>query len=366
MYFKQLDFLRFIAVTMVIMQHWFHFGTMMGVDLGRVGVLIFFTLSGFLITGILLDRKEHIEAGKSNLGAELKTFYIRRILRIAPIYYILLLFLFVFSYEEIRTKFWWYFLYGSNIYTYIHQSWDGLIGPLWSLAVEEQFYLFWPFVILGLPKKYISVFLKFCILFGPVLRLGSVLLAELIFTKADYKISGLVLMPSCIDCFAWGGLLAYSKKNAVQLNLGLLNLKTFSVVVLVTIVTIKINPSVSVELFYPTVLSIFSVFIIHYLVIGITGIGEYIVGNSFLLYLGKISYGMYLYHGPFPLIMGTLDFILSKLKVPFLLYDSFLNQPAFIKGVVFIFYLLVICTVSYFLIEKPFNRLKDHFIYARK
>lgn len=365
MYFKQLDFLRFAAVSLVIMQHWFHFDVLTGVDLGRIGVLIFFTLSGFLISGILLERKEQIEAGKSNLRSELKTFYVRRLLRIAPVYYLLLFFLFLFSYEGIREKFWWYFLYGSNIYTYIHQSWDGMIGPFWSLAVEEQFYLFWPAVLLGIPGKYVDVFFKYCILFGPLFRLGSILLAKSIFQHFDYNLSSIVLMPSCIDCFAWGGLLAYYRKNNLRPVLALLNLKNFGVITLITVIIITVPSSIVVELFYPTILSLLSVFLIHYLVIGVTGIGQRIVSNSFFLYLGRISYGIYLYHGPFPLIMGTVDFLLIKLKIPVNVYEPVLKYAEGIKGLVFILYLISICTISYYLFERPFNRLKEKFLYVR-
>jgi peptidoglycan/LPS O-acetylase OafA/YrhL len=115
---------------------------------GWCGVSLFFVLSGFLITGILVDSKEDRHC--------LRNFYARRTLRIFPLYYALVLFCTLvapllkgFASAQPASDAWMYWLYLSNYHDAFRGSTsDGWLGPLWSLAVEEHFYLVWPTVIL--------------------------------------------------------------------------------------------------------------------------------------------------------------------------------------------------------------------------
>lgn len=122
---------------------------------GVRGVDLFFVLSGFLITGILYDGRD--ESG--SLGR----FYVRRSLRIFPLYYASLLVLLILLplistpaatlFSSARDQQWWFWLYGVNVYQSWHGAWP--FGPLdhfWSLAIEEHFYLVWPFVIVYLSR----------------------------------------------------------------------------------------------------------------------------------------------------------------------------------------------------------------------
>jgi peptidoglycan/LPS O-acetylase OafA/YrhL len=118
-----------------------------GLHRGWIGVQLFFVLSGFLITGILLDARDAPDYYRS--------FFVRRVLRIFPLYYATLLVLFVLlpalgllpsSFKRdsmVELSYWAYF---SNWYGPFHQGEDS-VSHLWSLALEEQFYLLWPFVI---------------------------------------------------------------------------------------------------------------------------------------------------------------------------------------------------------------------------
>jgi peptidoglycan/LPS O-acetylase OafA/YrhL len=117
---------------------------------GALGVDLFFVLSGFLITGILYDAR--------NEPAYFRNFYMRRLLRIFPLYYAVLVVVFfvvpaipAFQGSEIaglREHQAWAWLYGVNIYLAIHNGWVlSYIEHFWSLAVEEHFYLVWPFVV---------------------------------------------------------------------------------------------------------------------------------------------------------------------------------------------------------------------------
>ncbi|ARQ56965.1 acyltransferase 3 family protein [Rhizobium sp. Kim5] len=161
----ELDGLRGVAVGMVLIWHFvgapltsrdnFLFKAIHDVTiLGRTGVDLFFVLSGFLIIGIILDRQQPA-------FRFLRHFYLRRVLRIVPSY-LALVFLFwsavyagasnaVFNAD---TPLWRHLTFTQNIWMATHEQWGpGGISVTWSVAIEEQFYLVFPFVILFLPKR---------------------------------------------------------------------------------------------------------------------------------------------------------------------------------------------------------------------
>ncbi|HEX3380105.1 MAG TPA: acyltransferase [Paraburkholderia sp.] len=138
------DGLRAIAVLMVFLQHRL-FGDIG--EIGHLGVWIFFALSGFLIIGILSSQRARIETGDSRFGVELRRFLFRRTLRIFPIYYLMLvvmcvLMTFGFASPELASGMPFHFAYLSNFWIgSVLRYWPGRYSHLWSLAIEEQFYL---------------------------------------------------------------------------------------------------------------------------------------------------------------------------------------------------------------------------------
>ena len=152
----QLDGLRAFAVLAVFAQHALRAPLWMGVDL-------FFVLSGFLITGILLERKSR---GQSYFSY----FYARRIRRILPPYLLLMVvssLLFGLGWAH----YWqWYTFFATNIGDALGQSGHDSLNILWSLAVEEQFYIFWPFVVLLLPERALAFVAAALIVIAPLLR----------------------------------------------------------------------------------------------------------------------------------------------------------------------------------------------------
>ncbi|MGF6771644.1 peptidoglycan/LPS O-acetylase OafA/YrhL [Paraburkholderia sp. GAS199] len=153
------DGLRAIAVVMVFFQHRI-FGDIG--EIGHLGVWIFFALSGFLIIGILSAQRERIEQRASRFGAELKRFLFRRTVRIFPIYYLMLIVMcglmaFGFGSPELAGGMPYHFAYLSNIWigSVLH-SWPGRYSHLWSLAIEEQFYLvFAPLLLLLATRRHL-------------------------------------------------------------------------------------------------------------------------------------------------------------------------------------------------------------------
>jgi peptidoglycan/LPS O-acetylase OafA/YrhL len=144
--YHRLDGLRFVAISLVLFEHFGWRGE--SVLLGYYGVDLFFVISGFLITGILL------RAPDGDQGSALVRFFGRRALRIFPPYYLLLVVLLAFNIEPAREMSVSLFTYTFNYATFYKGAHgENPLFYLWSLSVEEQFYIVWPFLILGLKRR---------------------------------------------------------------------------------------------------------------------------------------------------------------------------------------------------------------------
>ncbi|HEX6051682.1 MAG TPA: acyltransferase, partial [Gemmatimonadaceae bacterium] len=162
-----LDGVRGLAVALVLVCHvawdfsspsYMERGLIEVARAGWIGVDLFFVLSGFLITGILLDTR----GGPKYF----RHFYVRRTLRIFPLYYAILVGVFVITplvaatrdrrwFTDIVDQQGWFWTYTSNVFLAVTGRWEqtGILGHFWSLAVEEQFYLIWPAVVLLLSPR---------------------------------------------------------------------------------------------------------------------------------------------------------------------------------------------------------------------
>src|SRR5882672_10627261 len=166
---KALDGVRGIAILLVILFHYGYLGC------GWIGVQLFFVLSGYLITSILLQERSQ------SLGAYLKRFYWRRSLRIFPLYYLYLLVLLgTYLALKIPPAFsdqWIYlFTYTYNV-RQVLPNYDGsqLLIHLWSLSVEEQFYLIWPLLVFVFAAHRFRTLLIALVVAVPLLRLLAAL-----------------------------------------------------------------------------------------------------------------------------------------------------------------------------------------------
>jgi peptidoglycan/LPS O-acetylase OafA/YrhL len=137
----QFDAVRAIAFLAVFAFHTIH------LPLGYLGVDLFFVLSGFLITRNLLKLRD-----SATTGSAFGSFFYRRLLRIVPPYYLVLLLVFVFEHFAAH-ELGWYLGFASNIRDSIKPTLEGPQVTFWSIAVEEQFYIVWPFLVLLLPKR---------------------------------------------------------------------------------------------------------------------------------------------------------------------------------------------------------------------
>ncbi len=154
---EQFDTLRAAAFSMVFLRHTLH------LPAGWLGVDLFFVLSGFLITRNLLSLRE------TTLSNALSVFYFRRLLRIVPPFYVALAVMLALTPLTLRDAP-WYFGFASNVRDSLYPAIEGPPVTLWSIAVEEQFYLAWPLLVLLLPERRLAPAFVLVVALAPLVR----------------------------------------------------------------------------------------------------------------------------------------------------------------------------------------------------
>ena len=363
-YVRQLDGIRALAVLLVILSHWLPAFTLSKLGFGPIGVDIFFVLSGFLITRILIVERLKISAAPLSYSRlnSIKNFMIRRCLRIFPIYYLLLILLVIFAnqFPNPVLKDWeWFFFYLQNIHYFNNQTWPGgCLSHLWSLAVEEQFYFFWPWLILFVPQRCMLILMVTLFFIGfastkwwiPMFIGGSM--------------TG-ILTPTCMHAFASGGILAYfhvktgNKFHQLKYYFLIPGLISFAYLL------------IGIYGFFPllvdsrTLVSIFIVGLISAILINSNSkLSKYLLGNSVLVFLGRISYGVYLYHNFIPKLLNSLLHLLNKKNIGIYLlsYNSNIYKQSILFYLISFIILLVLSSISFFMFETKFQKLKKYFI----
>jgi peptidoglycan/LPS O-acetylase OafA/YrhL len=324
----QLDGLRALAFLSVFVNHAF------SVSLLWIGVDLFFVLSGFLITTILL--KQRTEEGY------FRVFYYRRFLRIFPPYYLFLVMVFVFYETNWQAHWYWYAFYLSNIregFSCGHSV--GVLVPMWSLAVEEQFYLLWPLFVYTLGPRGMLWFSLALIFAAPLTR---------------FYLSGApctpvyFLLPCRVDLLAAGALLAIVRAQAParfhafsQRGLGW----AVSCGVIFTTLAIAVPSfrlSARAVLFDTvgfTLIGGVMTGIVAYAIPARKGWIHRLLSHRVLVYLGTISYSMYLCH----------DLVIAHFRR---MGFSMLSGALWSSVVV-----LVCCSISWFFFEKPIQSYKN-------
>ncbi|WP_234735019.1 acyltransferase family protein [Tellurirhabdus bombi] len=357
-YLPQLDGLRCLAVLFVLLEHWL--GARNILPLGPLGVTLFFVLSGFLITRILLTSKEKLAGQQGGFKRYIKTFYIRRTLRIFPLYYAILILLAVLNVPPVRETLVWSALYATNIYMIIHRTWLGSIDHFWSLAVEEQVYLVVPFVLFFLPKRLV-----------PWLVIGTMLVSfavrYMVYRWPLPLMVSYVATPACLDSFGLGALLAYWYLYKPTLFQKIFS-NTWLIISSVALYSCLLALSMNNESFhkvYPALwdrfcASVMGAFIIGGAVIGYKGVGKWLLENPFSQYIGRISYGLYLIHAfVYNAFYMNYDFVLMSPWNEWVAAIPALDNWILLKLAYCLSITVVLASLSWYLLENPINRLKD-------
>lgn len=347
-----LDGVRAFAVGGVILEHWASgfpgaMRTMVeSIDLGGLGVECFFVLSGFLITLILLDTKDRKLPFKTALGH----FYTRRVLRIFPAYYAMLL-VGLLVFPQMREVFGWHALYLSNLYPLWHDTFAPIGGHFWSLAVEEQFYLLWPLIVLLLPvRRVMYLALALCVL-APLTRLG------LWYAMDGIHLSMWTFPTTAFDLLCFGAFLACVKHQFGLPGDGqfMQRLRWAGLAALVAygVVYTQYHHTLVFGMFGRTLTALFFGALIAHAANGFNGPTKWLLGNKPIVWLGTISYGLYIFH-PF----------IPKAYLLFLEYFQ-LGQDVF--GVYYLRYplmaaaLLLLTASSFYFLERPIRSLRKYF-----
>ena len=350
-YIKQLDSVRAIAVLLVIASHWlFDNPVIIAIQAGRLGVDTFFVLSGFLISGILLRNRAEIESSAGNKADAIKNFFIRRGLRIFPIYYLTIFILFALGDEthtHIKENFIYFLTYTSNFYFYKNDAWDGILSHLWSLAVEEQFYLIWSWFILFIPRERL--------LAGIIVFIG-------IGVVANYTLRNsfdLVLPFTCFDAFGLGALLAFAVFKQFDLA-KIYRIVGLAILACVGVMLDSVLRRHAMVIPARTVHSIIALFVIIYIIYKREKGQEqfFILNNKLLIFLGKISYGMYLYHVPLSQNNAYLHKYINSYFPSFIV-----RHETYVLFAENFLLLVALSWLSWVLIERPILKLKDNFNY---
>lgn len=345
-YLIQLDGLRGIAVLLVLQFHWLggDFGFFQ-LETGTLGVYLFFVLSGFLISSILLSQKEE------KLSKNIKRFYIRRVLRIFPIYYLFIAILFMVDYPGVREHFQYFLLYIQN-FLFHFEPIDGHITHLWSLAVEEQFYMLWPFLVLLLPIKSIRTVSILILILTPI---------SLLLYNAMYGSYSFGLTFFSFEGFAWGYLAADAFSRGIKLKGTQLLILSSALMILFT--ALDSHANLDLAFIQRSIYSFFGYSVVVVLVQNeFSGLTKFFSMRS-LVWLGKLSYGIYLYHRVVPKLYEHFHLICAENSINIPFTDTILLPylPSQYMSVVYLPITLVIAVVSYQLIEKPFLKLKTRF-----
>lgn len=338
--FDQIDGLRFIAVFAVLCAHWNFFANRFfnQITFASRGVDLFFVISGFLITLGLIRSKEK----EKNIGRSLYKFYIRRFLRIFPVYYLTVFILFIVWHDRMKVAIWWLLLYLSNFYSIKIQDW-GPAGHFWSLAVEEQFYFIWPFLILFVPNRRLPLVIILSILVSLTAKSYWILTGAPFWSSYMHPLAAL-------DTLALGAMLAYLYTfHHDRLRHMLYDPYITAAVIIQMIVFIYIMkiPQIGVlhHIAIRTSFGLFCMWLIGRATFGFTGVMGYILDSQPIRYIGKISYAIYLFHPFVPLM-------LEKFKYPVE------------ENLRFVLYMLVtisLASISWYLFESPILKLKERF-----
>jgi len=347
-YLPGLNGLRAIAALLVVISHIsikeigdFGLPYLIVLPMAGYGVTLFFVISGFLITYLLLQEKELKQT------IDIKKFYMRRILRIWPIYYLFLIICVIVFFILGKSKdiciqdMWFYVFFAANI-PFVFQQGILILFHYWSIGVEEQFYLIWPWIV---KKSKTTLFKTALSIFSILFLLKVVFLLVLGSKSFEYRFINVTRF-HCMMIGVMGAIMYFEKQilflnffsNTVMqfISLLLFLLLGFQIIHIPALIVNEVIAFVSLSM-----------------ILGQVTIQNRILNleNKLFDFIGKISYGIYVIH---PLIIFLLSRLFINLEIStgikyFFVYFSVISLTLFFTW------------ISYTYFEIPFLRLKKKF-----
>lgn len=373
-YFTGLNSLRFLAALFVAVSHTsvslvshhatyvYDFSMYSFFQNGHLSVEFFFVLSGFLITSLLLNEY------RLNGFIDIKKFYFRRVIRIWPLYYLIVFFYFImlpilcysmrlhFETHLSNNSFIWYLIFLPNVAWVINPQ--TLLGPLWSIGVEEQFYLLWAPVVHFFKTNLLPIFCGIILIkmFFNIFFVDNDLYTN---TGTSTK---LILFISRLkfESMAIGGLGACLTQHVKKVSCVLFN-PLSQIIVLSFLCCLLFFKSLLQEIPFGKIVLDDSVgivirsFLFLYLIINVSLNSKALIKfqNKRLSVLGNYSYGIYMYH-------ITVEMFLLNFMKPVFSFENEMMSTIFYY-IIFIGLTIFVSYLSYHLIEKRFLKLKKSF-----
>lgn len=367
-YRPQLDALRGLFVSAVFLCH------AQFLECGWVGVQAFFVLSGYLITDVLLGAKgNHPPAGRF-----FRDFYARRALRIFPVYFVYIAAVFALAglggpewSGEIRAHTVdhapWLLTYTYNFFRITDGGGSPFYGHLWSLSIEEQFYLLWPLCVFLLSRQRLLGFCKLLVVAGPLIRLAEMAWTNGMHPDASGDSARVIyfLTVSHFDAFALGALLNFRHEDALVGKLADAPARRVLLPVLLASVAMLLASRLGHFKFaldslgWPIYLQHFQAQIwgysvlnlVFFVVIAKSAQAGSLLDGPFFQRLGKVSYGFYIFHLPVIWIAANIS---GTERGSFTAYNLGVNVAAFAAT-------WIIAELSFRFLESPALALKKHF-----
>lgn len=362
-----LDGIRALAVLMVLLVHCVQFNPETKFDhyLLRVcsstwiGVDLFFVLSGYLITLILLRTKES--------PTYFISFYARRALRIFPLYFLFVAFA-IYIVPMVSTlrhvepatvyhKQWWYWLYFSNFLAAKEGAFrHAFLSPTWTLAIEEQFYLVWPFVVCLCSLRWLTIISAGLVCLAPILRwilfdlgISGQAIHTMTFTRFDA-----IAMGSVIACYSIRGAIsdiALRRARLLMFVLGAIHLYC------VRLGLVHKTQPFMIQYGYTIVTLLFGLLILTVVNLRDSSVWYKALTSPLLVRLGGYSYAVYLFNRP--LVPYVKRNVFDPSTFPTVLNSQAPGQLVFFMIVTLLS--VVLAVASWWLIERNFLLLKRYF-----
>lgn len=339
-FMPRLDGLRAIAILGVLFEHFSPLAAIRAISPGGAGVSLFFVVSGYLITRILMQYQDR-EIPK--VAAALH-FYARRLLRLSPPYYLAIAASFMLGIDQMRESWWIHALYLSNVQLALAGHWLGGADHFWSLATEEQFYILWFVGVVALPRRFLPrlVLLAFVITFA--------FRSAVYFLRLDPVTT--VLLPGNIATLAMGALIAYlgSSDRLVRFDRLFLDRRLLLLSgAAFTLLSFSLHLAYAPNAFlYPFLAAAFFACVVR--------IAVEPRGNRWfdwlswapLRHIGKISYGIYVYH------IFVHSLLISLIPSAGIIID----RKGWSAFLILAASSILVAEISWYAMEKPILKLK--------